>query len=244
MAMEETREARPGLPLGGAPALQLRDLVKTYPSPSGPPIEVIHLPSLVLQAGQQVALRGESGLGKTTLLHMIAGIVIPDSGQVEIGGVAMTRLSEAGRDRLRAEKVGYLFQTFNLLQGLTALENVNLGLAFGRGADAQAAFEALDRVGLSHRAHYLPRQLSTGQQQRVAVARALANRPCLILADEPTGNLDRARGAKIIELLQESAAELGAALLVASHDPEVLAALGTTIDLADLNQARPQMEDF
>jgi len=168
--MKATLEVPPDLPFGTALALQLRNLVKTYPAPSGPPIEVIRVPSLVLQGGQQVALRGESGLGKTTLLHMIAGIVVPDSGQVEIGGVAMTCLPEAGRDRLRAEKVGYLFQTFNLLQGLTALENVNLGLAFGRGADAHAAFEALDRVGLSHRAHYLPRQLSTGQQQRVAVA--------------------------------------------------------------------------
>jgi putative ABC transport system ATP-binding protein len=136
-----------------------------------------------------------------------------------------------------------VFQTFNLLQGLSALENVMLGLAFGRGADPKAAMEALDRVGLVQRAHYLPRQLSTGQQQRVAVARALANRPCLILADEPTGNLDAARGRKIVQLLRDSASSLGSALLVASHDPEVLDSFEQVVDLAALNQAARQEEE-
>jgi len=226
------------------PALTIRDLVKTYPAPAGARIEVLRIPSLDLRAGQQVALRGESGLGKTTLLHIIAGILEPDSGQVAVGGATVTGLSEAQRDRFRAERLGYIFQTFNLLQGLSALENVALGLAFGKGADPGAAMAALDRVGLGHRAQYLPRQLSTGQQQRVAVARALANRPCLILADEPTGNLDAARGRKIVALLRESAAALGSALLVASHDPQVLDAFEQVLDLAGLNQVQAREEDL
>jgi putative ABC transport system ATP-binding protein len=224
-------------------ALLVRDLAKGYPAPSGKWTEVLRIPLLELKAGQQVAIRGESGLGKTTLLHIIAGILEPDSGFVSVGGAAMTGLAESRRDRLRAERLGYIFQTFNLLQGLTALENVMLGLAFGKGADPKAALAALDRVGLAHRAHYLPRQLSTGQQQRVAVARALANRPCLILADEPTGNLDPARGREVIELLRESASALGSSLLVASHDPQVLGSFDQVIDLASLNQAPPQEEE-
>ena len=225
------------------PALIIRDLLKSYPAPSGGRTEVLRIPHFEIQAGQQAAIRGESGLGKTTLMHIIAGILEADSGSVAVGGAELTGLSEARRDRFRAERLGYVFQTFNLLQGLTALENVALGLAFGRGARPRAALEALDRVGLADRAHYLPRQLSTGQQQRVAVARALANRPCLILADEPTGNLDAARGRKVIALLRASAAELGSALLVASHDPEVLDGFGQVLDLAALNQVQAREEE-
>jgi putative ABC transport system ATP-binding protein len=226
-----------------APALVVRDLVKSYPAPAGGRVEVLRIAALDLPAGQQVALRGESGLGKTTLLHLIAGILEPDAGSVAVGGEPVTGRSEVQRDRLRARRMGYIFQTFNLLQGLTALENVNLGLAFGNGADPEAAHRALERVGLADRKHYRPRQLSTGQQQRVAVARALANRPCLILADEPTGNLDAVHGRKVIELLRASAAEQGAALLVASHDPQVLASFDQVMDLAELNQVRAREED-
>jgi putative ABC transport system ATP-binding protein len=225
------------------PALLIRDLIKSYPSPSGGRTEVLDIPQFTLGAGQQVALRGESGLGKTTLMHIIAGILEPDAGSVALGGTRITGLPEARRDRLRAERLGYVFQTFNLLQGLSALENVMLGLAFGKGADREVAMAALERVGLANRAGYLPRQLSTGQQQRVAVARALANRPCLILADEPTGNLDAARGHKIVQLLRESASALGAALLVASHDPQVLASFDQVVDLAELNRVAPREEE-
>ena len=230
--------------MDSTPALIIRDLFKSFPAPSGQRIEVLRIPQFELGAGQQVAIRGESGLGKTTLMHIIAGILEADSGFVAVGGVQVTGLSEAGRDRLRAERLGYVFQTFNLLQGLSALENVMLGLAFGRGADPKAAMEALDRVGLAQRAHYLPRQLSTGQQQRVAVARALANRPCLILADEPTGNLDAARGRTIVQLLRDSASSLGSALLVASHDPDVLGSFEQVVDLAALNQVAPHEEEL
>ena len=229
--------------MGSTPALIIRDLVKTFTAPSGQRTEVLRIPFFQLEAGQQRAIRGESGLGKTTLMHIIAGILEPDSGCVTVGGTQVTGLSEARRDRLRAERIGYVFQTFNLLQGLSALENVRLGLAFGKGAEPGAAMAALERVGLADRAHHLPRQLSTGQQQRVAVARALANRPCLILADEPTGNLDAARGRRIVQLLRDSASALGSALLVVSHDPDVLAAFDPVIDLAELNQVAPREEE-
>jgi len=223
-------------------ALMIRDLTKSYPTRTGARVEILRIPAMGLAPGQQVALRGESGLGKTTLLQIIAGILEPDGGSVSVGGAAVTGVSESRRDRIRAERMGYIFQTFNLLQGLSALENVALGLAFGQGADPRKAQAALERVGLGHRAHYFPRQLSTGQQQRVAIARALANRPCLILADEPTGNLDAARSRTVVELLRASASELGAALLVASHDPELLAGFDQVLDLAELNQAPAQAE--
>jgi putative ABC transport system ATP-binding protein len=150
----------------------------------------------------------------------------------------MTALSEPRRDRLRAEKLGYIFQTFNLLQGYTVLENVVLGMSFGpRGADRAHAREVLERVGLGHRLDHFPRQLSTGQQQRVAVARALANRPKLVLADEPTGNLDRRHAREALALIREVCREQGAALLFVSHDEEGLAQFETRHDFATVNQA-------
>ena len=150
-------------------------------------------------------------------------------------------LREAGRDRLRAEKLGYIFQTFNLLQGFTVLENVLLGMSFGpRGADRAHAREMLGRVGLGHRLDHFPRQLSTGQQQRVAVARALANHPKLVLADEPTGNLDHRNAREALALIREVCREQGAALLLVSHDEEVLGRFELRRDFADLNRPAPE----
>ena len=148
----------------------------------------------------------------------------------------MTALSEPRRDRLRADKLGYIFQTFNLLQGYTVLENVVLGMSFGpRGSDRAHAREVLGRVGLSHRLNHFPSQLSTGQQQRVAVARALVNRPKLVLADEPTGNLDRKSGREALGLIREVCRETGAALLLVSHDEAVLNEFETRRDFAEIN---------
>jgi putative ABC transport system ATP-binding protein len=157
---------------------------------------------------------------------------------VRIDGVGMTALGEPARDRLRAEKLGYIFQTFNLLQGFTVLENVLLGMSFGpRGADRADARAVLERVGLGHRLGHFPRQLSTGQQQRVAVARALANRPRLVLADEPTGNLDARHAGEALALIREVCREQGAALLLVSHDEGVLGQFALRRDFAELNQA-------
>jgi putative ABC transport system ATP-binding protein len=216
--------------------LAVTDLRKSYPTPEGGRVDIVRVPSFALAAGEQVALRGESGSGKTTFLNLIAGILAADAGRVVIDGVDLTALSEPQRDRLRAGKIGYIFQTFNLLQGFTVLENVVLGMSFGpRGADRAQARAMLERVGLGHRLDHFPRQLSTGQQQRVAVARALANRPKLVLADEPTGNLDRRHGREALALIREVCREQEAALLLVSHDEEVLAQFELRRDFALIN---------
>lgn len=218
--------------------LSVAELKKSFVSPEGQRVEIVNVPRFEVAAGEQVALRGESGSGKTTFLNLIAGILAADAGKVSVDGTEMTALNEARRDRLRAEKLGYIFQTFNLLQGFTVLENVVLGMSFGpRGADKAHAREVLERVGLGHRLNHYPRQLSTGQQQRVAVARALANRPKLVLADEPTGNLDRKHAREALALIREVCREHNAALLLVSHDEEVLGAFEARRDFAEINAA-------
>ncbi len=180
-------------------------------------------------------LQGESGCGKTTFLHLIAGILKPDAGTIRLAGVEMSALREPARDRLRATTIGYIFQVFNLLQGYTCLENVLLGMSFGPGTDRGFAEALLKRVGLENRLHHYPRQLSTGQQQRVAVARALANRPKLVLADEPTGNLDHKNARESLTLIREACRENGAALLLVSHDAGVLAQFENVRDFSSIN---------
>jgi ABC-type lipoprotein export system ATPase subunit len=219
------------------PLLSISSLRKSFVSPDGERKMIVDVPTFSVEAGQQLALRGESGSGKTTFLHLLAGILAPDSGSVLLNGRDMAALGEPARDRLRAETIGYIFQTFNLLQGYSCRENVLLGMAFGAGADRAHATAMLERVGLGHRLDHRPRQLSTGQQQRVAVARALANRPKLVLADEPTGNLDRKNSREAMKLIRETCRENGAALLLVSHDPDVLSTFEDVQDFADLNQA-------
>jgi ABC-type lipoprotein export system ATPase subunit len=219
--------------------LRLSGLAKSYALPGGGRHGVVDVAEFALAAGAQLALRGESGSGKTTFLHLIAGILAPDRGSILLENRDVASLGEAGRDRLRAETIGYIFQTFNLLQGHTVLENVELGMAFGRGVDRTRAESLLQRVGLGDKLGHFPRQLSTGQQQRVAVARALANRPKLVLADEPTGNLDRRNAREALALIREVCRENGAALLLVSHDEEVLGQFENVQDFATLNQAIP-----
>ncbi|MEO6711328.1 MAG: ABC transporter ATP-binding protein [Planctomycetota bacterium] len=223
-------------------ALEIRGLKKAFRAPDGTSSAVLDIAELDLASGEHAALRGSSGSGKTTLLHLIAGILVADSGSVRIAGRDMGARSEAERDRARAQVLGYVFQSFNLLQGFTALENVALAMHFGRGADVHHAKALLERVGLAERLHYKPRQLSIGQQQRVAVARALAGRPALVLADEPTGNLDRVRADESLALIREVCREHGAALLVVSHDERVLSRFERVIDLSAINQASARSE--
>ena len=217
--------------------LHVSQLKKSFISPDGGHHRVVDVPSFSLAEKTQVALSGESGSGKTTLLNLIAGILKPDSGVVTVTGVEMSALTEAGRDRLRASTIGYIFQSFNLLQGYTCLENVLLGMSFGAGVDRPYAQELLRRVGLADRMRHYPRQLSSGQQQRVAVARALANRPKLVLADEPTGNLDHKNAREALALIRENCAEAGASLLLVSHDREVLGQFQTVHRLEEINRA-------
>jgi putative ABC transport system ATP-binding protein len=207
------------------PALRIENLRKSFPDPEGGTFMAVDLPRLQVETAESLVVRGESGSGKTTLLNLVAGILPPDSGLIEIAGERMSGRSETARDRLRARHIGYLFQTFNLLPGLTALENVQLGMTFRprRGqAPREAARAALDRMGLADRMHHRPHQLSVGQQQRVAIARALAGHPTLVLADEPTSNLDRARAEQCMDLLTSFASECGAALLVVTHDEALI----------------------
>jgi ABC-type lipoprotein export system ATPase subunit len=201
----------------------------------------VSLPSLVLGTAESAAVAGESGSGKTTLLHVVAGILPADEGVVEVAGERMTGLSEPARDRLRARRVGYVFQTFNLLPSMTALENVVVGMTFRPRAGErprEAARAALERVGLSSHAHHRPHRLSSGQQQRVAIARALAGRPALVLADEPTSSLDAKNAGACLDLLRAFCAETGAALLVATHDREVLASFAR-VESLDAQAASP-----
>ncbi len=205
-------------------------------------LTVLDVQEFALEAKQQLALRGSSGSGKTTLLNCIAGILSPDGGRIELAGHNMAALGEGARDRVRAETIGYIFQTFNLLQGYTCLENVLLGMRFGKGADRAFALDLLEQVGLGSRLNYRPGQLSVGQQQRVAVARALANQPKLVLADEPTGNLDPRNAREAINLVREICGENEAALLLVSHDQAVLDQFDDCADLADINHAMQEAE--
>jgi len=195
--------------------------------------------ALDIAAGEQVALVGRSGTGKTTLMHIIAGILRADAGSVKIRGVELERLSEGQRDRFRGQHIGMVYQTFNLLQPFTALENVLLAALFGRN-DRTAKLRAealLERVGLQDRMHHRPSQLSVGQVQRVAICRALINDPELVLMDEPLGNQDKATGGQVLDLLLQMAREGNRTVVMVTHDPESASRMQRTIDLQGLRRA-------
>ncbi len=223
-------------------AVRLVQLKKQYVGPDGSVVPVIDVQRFDLGDGEQVALVGSSGSGKTTLLHLIAGILIPDSGQIlfDSNGSAtdLASLPEASRDVFRGRNIGYIFQTHHLLPGFTALENVLLGMTFGGSAhDPAWAKRLLNEVGLSERLNYKPNKLSVGQQQRVAIARALANRPKLVLADEPTGALDAANAQQALDLIRKLCTEVGASLLLVSHDPHITQQMPRAVVLSELNRA-------
>lgn len=220
------------------PVIELSGVRKSFPQPEGGRVAILDIDALSIPAGEQLALEGSSGSGKSTLLNVIAGILRPDSGSVRIDGIDITRLAEPQRDRLRADKLGLVFQSFNLLSGFTALENVLVAMSFGSDRpDRQRASGLLAAVGLSHRLHHRPAQLSTGQQQRVAVARALANRPRVVLADEPTASVDAAHQAQVIDLLRGTCTDQGVALVVVTHAAEVAAAFPRRLRLEQFNRA-------
>lgn len=190
--------------------------------------------SFRVDPGELVAIVGPSGSGKTTLLGLLAGLDRPTTGSVVLDGTDLAALEEDERARLRRERIGFVFQSFQLIPTLTARENVQVPLELGGGGGAGArASELLARVGLGGREHHYPAQLSGGEQQRVAIARAFVHSPRILFADEPTGNLDAATGGRIIELLLELNRERGATLVLVTHDPQLAARAGRIIRLAD-----------
>ena len=221
-------------------AVEARDLTRSLPL-GGAPVPILNGLTFTITRGEWVALTGPSGSGKSTLLGIIAGLDTPTGGHIAIDGVDISTMDEGALARIRNQKIGIVFQAFNLIPALTAQENVEVPL-YVRGDARQAAARAaemLDRVGLGPRRRHRPHQLSGGEQQRVAIARALVTRPALLLADEPTGNLDSANGAHVLDLFAQLHTDLGVTLVIATHDPAVAERAGRELHLIDGRLAAP-----
>ena len=213
--------------------IELHGVTKSVPSGDGT-LTILHPLDLTIARGSVAAITGPSGSGKSTLLGLVAGLDAPTAGRVVIDDVDITALDEDGLARLRGSRIGFVFQFFHLLPSLTAYENVLVPMEIAGRRDAGPRADALlQEVGLTERAHHYPSQLSGGEQQRIAIARALANDPPLLLADEPTGNLDTATGHSIIELLLGINRSRGTTLVLVTHDPELAARAQVTIALKD-----------
>jgi len=197
--------------------IELHDIIKTYPMGKRE-LTVLRGITMHIKQGELVAIMGPSGSGKSTILNLMGCLDKPTSGSYYLEGREVSRLSSGELAMVRGQKVGFVFQTFNLLPRLSALANVELGLRYAGGVDRRRALEALTKVGLSDRAHHRPTELSGGEQQRVAIARAIVKNPPLILADEPTGNLDSRSGEEIISILTSLHAEQGITLVLITHD--------------------------
>ena len=217
--------------------LSIENLEKQYFIPGEGMQVVLSVDNFQLSTSEQVALKGSSGCGKSTFLNTIAGITSFERGSIIVDGIDIQKLNEAQRDKLRGQKIGYIFQSFHLLPGYTAYENVILGMSFNGNMNHDLAKDLLVRVGLEDRMLHTPGQLSVGQRQRVAVARALANNPCLVLADEPTANLDIELSLSVIQLIKDLCTEYNAAMLLVTHDDEVLSQFGSIKNLEIINKA-------
>ncbi|MBE0617990.1 MAG: ABC transporter ATP-binding protein, partial [Proteobacteria bacterium] len=213
--------------------LRVTDLWKTYLASSGVEAVALRGTNLEVEPSQVVALYGRSGSGKTTLLNLLAGLDRPTRGRVEVEGRDLATLGETGRTRLRRLRLGFVFQFFNLLPTLTALENVNLSLDLAGRPDPEVAVAALAAVGLAGKEGRFPYELSGGEQQRVAIARAVVKRPAVILADEPTGNLDTRTGDEVLALLARQARETGATLVMATHSPRTSRVADRVLHMVD-----------
>lgn len=213
--------------------IETRDLTKTYKMGDAV-VHALRGVNLSVATGEFVALMGPSGSGKSTMMHLLGCLDTPTAGQYWLEGRDVSQLSKDERARVRNARIGFVFQTFNLLPRLNALDNVALPLLYGRysGNTKKHAAEALARVGLTHRAQHQPNEMSGGERQRIAIARALVTDPALVLADEPTGNLDSKTGAEIMRLLVELCAE-GRTILMVTHDPKVASCAGSIIHMQD-----------
>lgn len=217
------------------PILTAENLQRAYPG-AGESVAALRGVSLTLEAGDFVAVTGPSGCGKSTLLQLCGAMDVPTSGRLTLAGEEVARLSDGELTRLRRDKIGFVFQFFNLLPTLTVLENIALPLLLARVPENEALYKAwviAGRVGLSHRLAHFPAQVSGGEAQRAALARAVVHEPVLLVADEPTGSLDSTNGGKVLELLRELNADLGVAILLATHDPVVAAAAKRVVTMRD-----------
>jgi len=223
-----------------ADAVSLHGVRKSFPLHGRGTLDVLDVDRLSIPAGGLTMLTGRSGSGKTTLLNLIAGITLPTAGTVTVDDTDVAALPEARRDRFRARQIGYVFQTFNLLPALSALENVMLAMMFSeavpRSAQRRRAADVLGRLGLGARLSHTPAQLSRGEQQRVAIARALVNDPPLILADEPCASLDATTARAVLDEFLAVCREGGKTLLVVSHDAAARSAADRVLDIADVNR--------
>ena len=225
-----------------ASILRASALVKRVPTAEGE-LTILEGIDLSIDSGAQIAVVGESGSGKTTLLGILAGLDLPTSGDVWLDGDQITTMDEEQRARVRARSVGFVFQSFQLIDSLTALENVMLPLELrGDGQAKDDALDYLDRVGLAERTTHYPRQLSGGEQQRVAIARAFASRPRVLFADEPTGNLDTATGGRVADLLFDLNRATGTTLVLVTHDAALASRCGDVITLAAGRMRAPPPE--
>ncbi len=216
--------------------LTIKNLQKSFKNADGETSHIINIPEFYFSENYRLAVSGQSGSGKSTFLNLIAGIISADRGEILFNDVNISSLSESKRDSFRSQNIGYVFQTFNLLQGFSAIENVLLGMMFAGNSDKQKAEALLHKVGLAKKINNKPSELSVGEQQRVAIARAVANSPQLILADEPTANLDAKNGELAIELIKNICEENKISLILVSHEAEIINKFENKINFEDINK--------